>query len=104
HFYRHILSDHRVLASDDHSLKMETSFICIRTMLDGRLHLLTAGKYVDHCVMQDGRCLLTSKTVYLDHSRIDTLIAIPLSSRYPAAKMSSTLSPSHRERLDSVSV
>ena len=27
HFYRHILSDHRVLASDDHSLKMETSFI-----------------------------------------------------------------------------
>jgi anthranilate 1,2-dioxygenase small subunit len=78
HFYRHILSDHRVLASDDHSLKMETSFICIRTMLDGRMDLFTAGKYVDHCVKQDGRCLFTSKTVVLDHSRIDTLIAIPL--------------------------
>jgi anthranilate 1,2-dioxygenase small subunit len=78
HFYRHILSDCRVLAADARSIKLETSFICIRSMLDGRMDLFTAGKYVDHVVKQDGCCLFSSKTVVLDHSRIDTLIAIPL--------------------------
>jgi anthranilate 1,2-dioxygenase small subunit len=78
HFYRHILSDSRVLSSQDDSLVLETSFICVRSMLDGRMDLFTAGKYVDHVVKQDGRCLFKSKTVVLDHSKIDTLIAIPL--------------------------
>jgi anthranilate 1,2-dioxygenase small subunit len=78
HFYRHILSDSRVLSAQDTSLVLETSFICVRSMLDGRMDLFTAGKYVDHVVKQDGRCLFKSKTVVLDHSRIDTLIAIPL--------------------------
>jgi anthranilate 1,2-dioxygenase small subunit len=78
HFCRHILSDSRVLSSENDSLVLETSFICVRSMLDGRMDLFTAGKYVDHVVKQDGRCLFKSKTVVLDHSRIDTLIAIPL--------------------------
>lgn len=78
HFYRHILSDSRLLAADHNSIKIETSFICVRSMLDGRMDLFTAGKYVDHVVKQDGRCLFSSKIVVLDHSRIDTLIAIPL--------------------------
>lgn len=78
HFYRHILSDSRVLAAEEDSLTLETSFICVRSMLDGRMDLFTAGKYVDQLVKQDGRCLFKSKTVVLDHSRIDTLIAIPL--------------------------
>ena len=78
HFYRHILSDSRVLSSHEDSMVLETSFICIRSMLDGRMDLFTAGKYLDHVVRQDGRCLFKSKTVVLDHSRIDTLIAIPL--------------------------
>jgi anthranilate 1,2-dioxygenase small subunit len=47
-------------------------------MLDGRMDLFIAGKYVDQAVKQDGRCLFRSKTVVLDHSRVDTLIAIPL--------------------------
>jgi anthranilate 1,2-dioxygenase small subunit len=78
HFYRHILSESRVLAAEEDSLTLETSFICVRSMLDGRMDLFTAGKYVDRVVKQDGRCLFKSKTVVLDHSRIDTLIAIPL--------------------------
>jgi anthranilate 1,2-dioxygenase small subunit len=78
HFYRHILSDSRVLAATEDLLTLETSFICVRSMLDGRMDLFTAGKYVDQIVKQDGRCLFKSKTVVLDHSRIDTLIAIPL--------------------------
>src|SRR6266436_679304 len=62
HFYRHILSDSRVLSSHDDSIVLETSFICVRSMLDGRMDLFTAGKYVDHLVKQDGRCLFKSKT------------------------------------------
>ena len=78
HFYRHILSDSRVLAAAEDSLTLETSFICVRSMLDGRMDLFIAGKYVDEVVKQDGRCLFRSKTVVLDHSLIDTRIAIPL--------------------------
>lgn len=78
HFYRHILSDSRVLSAGRDSITLETSFICVRSMLDGRMDLFAAGKYVDQVVKQDGHCLFKSKTVVLDHSRIDTLIAIPL--------------------------
>lgn len=78
HYYRHILSDSRVLSTKNDAMVLETSFICIRSMLDGRMDLFTAGKYVDEVVKQEGRCLFRSRTVVLDHSRIDTLIAIPL--------------------------
>jgi anthranilate 1,2-dioxygenase small subunit len=78
HVYRHILSDSRVRSAQDDSITLETSFICVRSMLDGRMDLFAAGKYVDQVVKQDGHCLFKSKTVVLDHSRIDTLLAIPL--------------------------
>ena len=78
HFYRHVLSDSRLFCPPADSITIETSFICVRTMLDGRMDLFTAGKYVDEVVKQGDRCLFRSKTVVLDHSRIDTLIAIPL--------------------------
>src|ERR1700752_839136 len=45
HYYRHILSDSRVLSSQHDTMTLETSFICVRSMLDGRMDLFTAGKY-----------------------------------------------------------
>ena len=57
---------------------METSFICVRTMLDGRMTLFAAGKYADEIVTQGNRWLFRSKTVVLDSSQVDTLIAMPL--------------------------
>ena len=78
HYYRHVLSDSRVLRTTAVSIWMETSFICVRTMLDGRMTLFAAGKYVDEIVAQDGRCLFRAKSVILDPSQIDTLIAKPL--------------------------
>jgi anthranilate 1,2-dioxygenase small subunit len=78
HYYRHVLSDSRVLRTTSESIWMETSFICVRTMLDGRMTLFAAGKYVDEIVAQDGRCLFRAKSVILDPSQIDTLIAKPL--------------------------
>ena len=78
HYYRHVLSDSHVLRTTSDSLWMETSFICVRTMLDGRMTLFAAGKYVDEVVMLADRCLFRAKTVVLDASQIDTLIAKPL--------------------------
>lgn len=81
HFYRHILSDSRVLDADDiddASIRLSTSFACVRTMLDGRAMLFASGRYVDQIVVQGERCLFRSRVVILDSSRIDTLIAIPL--------------------------
>ncbi|WP_422033949.1 aromatic-ring-hydroxylating dioxygenase subunit beta [Reyranella sp.] len=78
HFYRHILSDSRIAAVAAEGLGLETSFICVRTMLDGRQSLFAAGVYRDHFVSKDGGCLLRSRTVVLDSSQVDTLLAIPL--------------------------
>ena len=52
-------------AADDRRIRswLETSFICVRTMLDGRMSLFAAGKYVDEIVDQADRCLFRSKTV-----------------------------------------
>ena len=78
HYYRHVLSDSRALRTTADSIWLETSFICVRTMLDGRMTLFVAGKYVDEVVMQDGRCRFRAKSVVLDASQVDTLIAKPL--------------------------
>jgi anthranilate 1,2-dioxygenase small subunit len=78
HYYRHVLSDSRLLRTTPDSIVTETSFICVRTMLDGRMCLFAAGKYVDEIVLEGDRRLFRAKTVVLDSSQIDTLIAKPL--------------------------
>ena len=78
HYYRHVLSDSQPMESKDDALAARTSFICVRTMLDGSTLLFCSGEYLDEVVREDGICRFRSKTVILDQSRIDTLIAIPL--------------------------
>jgi anthranilate 1,2-dioxygenase small subunit len=78
HFYRHILSDSRTLGYTADSIRMSTSFCCVRTMLDGRAMMFASGRYVDEIVIHGDVCLFRSRVVILDSSRIDTLIAIPL--------------------------
>jgi anthranilate 1,2-dioxygenase small subunit len=78
HYYRHVLSDSRLMESKDEALAVRTSFICVRTMLDGSTLLFCSGEYLDEVLREDGVCRFRSKTVILDQSRIDTLIAIPL--------------------------
>ena len=79
HLYRHILSDSRVLAGNEDEARIETSFMCVRTMVDGgAMTLFAAGKYVDEVVSDAGRLLYRSKVVILDSSKVDTLLALPL--------------------------
>jgi anthranilate 1,2-dioxygenase small subunit len=78
HTYRHVLSDTEVVARGADGLRTRTSFLCVRTMHDGATTLFVCGEYVDEIVHEEGRLLYRAKTVVLDQSRIDTLIAIPL--------------------------
>lgn len=78
HYYRHILSDTRILETTGEGIKAETSFMCVRTMLDGRMTLFAAGVYRDEIVLSNESCRFKSRSVVLDSSQVDTLIAIPL--------------------------
>ncbi|MBS0222468.1 MAG: aromatic-ring-hydroxylating dioxygenase subunit beta [Proteobacteria bacterium] len=78
HYYRHILSDSRTVGDSPDGIRAETSFMCVRTMLDGRMTLFAAGVFHDEIVSENGACRFRSRTVVLDASQVDTLIAIPL--------------------------
>ncbi len=77
HYYRHVLSDSQVSAYGGNLLTVRTSFICVRTMLDGAMLLFAAGCYVDEIEIDEQTCLFRSRTVILDSSKVDTLIALP---------------------------
>lgn len=78
HSYRHILSDSDVVADADGVLTVRTSFLCVRIMHSGEMMLFACGEYVDEIVRDQGRCRYRAKSVILDSSKIDTLIAIPI--------------------------
>jgi len=79
HVTRHVLSDSRVIDAKGLVLSVETSFIVVRTMVaSGEMMLFAAGKYLDEVVSEGGRTMFRSKTVVLDSSLVDTLIALPL--------------------------
>jgi len=78
HHYRHVLSRSRPIDALAACLHLQTGFICVRTMADGAQSLFVSGEYRDEIVRGPARCLLRARTVILDSSRIDHLIAIPL--------------------------
>jgi anthranilate 1,2-dioxygenase small subunit len=78
HYYRHILSDSRIRRNDVEGLLIETSFSCIRTMLDGRVTQFATGRYADHIVSVGDTYRFRSRIVVLDSCSVDTLLAIPL--------------------------
>jgi anthranilate 1,2-dioxygenase small subunit len=79
HMYRHILSDTVVVAEQAGRITTSTSFICVRTMVfDGSMTLFAAGRYLDEVAIDGGTARYAAKTVVLDASKVDTLIAIPL--------------------------
>jgi anthranilate 1,2-dioxygenase small subunit len=78
HHYRHVLSRSKPLELRPDCLCLQTGFICVRTMADGAQSLFASGEYRDEIARGSARCLLRARTVILDSSRIDNLLAIPL--------------------------
>lgn len=72
--YRHIIGTPRVTGSDC----VETPFLVVRTMRDGRMDLFVAGRYRDQLHDDGGTLRFKQRIVICDSSHFDTLVAIPL--------------------------
>jgi hypothetical protein len=57
---------------------VETPFLVVRTMRDGRMDLFAAGRYRDRLQEDAGRLRFAERIVICDSSHFDTLVAIPL--------------------------
>lgn len=78
HRYRHILGESEIRAQSPECVEACTGFLCVRVMLDGDSTVFACGEYHDEIVRKNERWLFRSRTVVLDASRVDTLMAIPL--------------------------
>jgi 3-phenylpropionate/cinnamic acid dioxygenase small subunit len=67
-----------VLSEADGITRVETPFLVVRIMRDGRMDIFATGRYLDAVVDEDGALRLRERIVVCDSSRIDTLLAIPL--------------------------
>ena len=78
HVYRHVLGPTEVLDIDGDVAACETSYLVVRTAMDGDMQVFSAGRYVDRVALVDERALLKSRMVVTDSARYDTLVALPL--------------------------
>jgi len=76
--YRHIVSAVRLTGGDGDLVHAETSFMVVRTMIDGSQDLFVSGRYLDRIDFSRAQPLFADKLVILDSDKIDTLRAIPL--------------------------
>jgi 3-phenylpropionate/cinnamic acid dioxygenase small subunit len=76
--YRHLIGLPAILGEADGSVRVETPFLVVRIMRDGRMDLFATGRYLDKLVEEAGALRLRERIVVCDSSRIDTLLAIPL--------------------------
>jgi anthranilate 1,2-dioxygenase small subunit/terephthalate 1,2-dioxygenase oxygenase component beta subunit len=76
--YRHVLGLPAILGEEDGALRVETPFLVVRVMRDGRMDLFATGRYVDALVEEAGALRFRERLVVCDGNRIDTLLAIPL--------------------------
>ncbi len=57
---------------------VETPFLVVRIMRDGKMDLFATGRYLDKVVEESGTLKFEERVVVCDSSRFDTLVAIPL--------------------------
>jgi anthranilate 1,2-dioxygenase small subunit len=78
HVYRHIVGPTEVLSISEAEAYCETSYVVIRTDVDGDMKVFSAGRYVDKLVFAGSKALLGSRVVVADSARFDTLVALPI--------------------------
>jgi 3-phenylpropionate/cinnamic acid dioxygenase small subunit len=77
--YRHLVGLPAILgAADGGGVRVETPFLVVRVMRDGRMDLFATGRYLDVIVDLEGSPRFRERVVVCDSSRVDTLLAIPL--------------------------
>ena len=79
HFYRHIVSNTRVLDELDGVIDAQTNYLVLQTLLDGETKVYNAGKYVDRIVRdEDGQLKFQQRLCIFDTYRIQTLMVTPI--------------------------
>ena len=78
HFYRHLVSNTRVISESDGEIKAETNYAVFQTLLDGQTQIFNVGKYEDTMIRQDGKLLFKEKLCIFDTYRIQTLMVTPI--------------------------
>jgi anthranilate 1,2-dioxygenase small subunit len=78
HVYRHVMGPTEVLSWGDDRAICETSYLVVRTDVDGDMTVFSAGRYVDQLAFDGSRALLSSRVVVADSARFDTLVALPI--------------------------
>ena len=76
--YRHVVGLPAVIGESDGALRVETPFLVVRIMRDGRMDLFATGRYLDLVVDLAATPRFRERVVVCDSSRVDTLLAIPL--------------------------
>jgi 3-phenylpropionate/cinnamic acid dioxygenase small subunit len=76
--YRHIVGTPLIIDPVVANAIIETPFLVVRTMRDGRMDLFAAGRYRDRLHDDAGRLRFAERVVICDSSHFDTLVAIPL--------------------------
>ena len=72
--YRHILGSPALLKDGI----LETAFLVVRIMRDGKMDLFATGRYLDKVAEEKNGLRFSERIVVCDSSRFDTLLAIPL--------------------------
>jgi 3-phenylpropionate/cinnamic acid dioxygenase small subunit len=72
--YRHIVG----LPVVREGAAVETPFLVVRIMRDGKMDLFATGRYLDRISDQNDDLKFAERVVVCDSSRFDTLVAIPL--------------------------
>ena len=76
--YRHIVGLPTVLGTSDNAAEVETPFLIVRIMRDGKMEVFATGCYRDKVKPNgDGSLRFAERIVVCDGSRFDTLVAIP---------------------------
>ena len=76
--YRHVVGLPAVRGKADGLVRVETAFLVVRIMRDGRMDLFATGRYLDALADEDGTLRFRERVVVCDNNRFDTLLAIPL--------------------------
>jgi len=76
--YRHLVGLPAILDDGDGGVRVETPFLVVRIMRDGRMDLFATGRYLDALIEDAGALRFRERIVICDSSRVDTLLAIPL--------------------------
>ena len=78
HFYRHLVSNVRVLGEENGVIRAQTNYVVFQTLLDGETRIYNAGKYLDQIVRVDGQLRFKEKLCVFDTNRIQTLMVTPI--------------------------